>query len=523
MTNPDCPTLLTASLGGSPLSRIIQDGSAPSDWRVGAPENVSAWRAQVERVRGQSVDWLAPLSAAFGPNTHSVGRRRLAEASRDGVVVTSGQQPGLFGGPAYTLTKALSALALADELSAQLRVPVAPVFWAATDDADWAEASLTHVVGEEGLERLVDPGPATEGVAMADVPLGDVSALRAALRRAAGSAADPLPLDIVDATYTEGATVGSAYVAWLRAMLEPLGIAVLDAAHAAVRTSADPLLRDALRRASATDQALTVREAAIRSQSHVPQVEAVDGLSLVFETADGVRTRVPIADASARAEQAPVGSLGANVLLRPVLERALLPTVAYVAGPGELAYFAQVTAVAASLDWSVPVAVPRWSMSWREPQTDRVLDRLGATVDDLQAPHVLEGRLARAAMDRDVNDALDRLRGTVEAQVAALRSAVMTDSDLVPASVIDGLDRDLNQRMERVERRLVSAVKRRQSAVGRDIAVARAAVHPLGSSPERVLSLVPTLARFGPSVLHDMRALAAVHAHALVIGSVAST
>ncbi len=512
----------TAPLGGSPLSRAIQSGDVPAAWQVHAPRGLAAWRAHVERVRPAGGAWLDAVQPAFGAAAHTAARRRLVEAARDGVVVTTGQQPGLFGGPAYTLTKALSALALADELSAHLRIPVAPVFWAATDDADWHEAVVTHIVGREGLERLSLVGPATDGVAMADVPLGDVTRLREALRAACGSVADPLVLDLVDSAYVDGATVGSAYVTWLRSMLEPFGISVLDASHPAMRQAAHPVLCGALQHAAAIDAALQERNAAIGGAGFTPQVESVDGLSLVFETTQGTRTRVPIADAARTASSATAGALGANVLLRPVVERALFPTAAYVAGPGELAYFAQVTAVAEAAGLAVPVAVPRWSASWREPQVDRVLDRLGVTADALQTPHVLEAKLARAAMDRDVSDAVERLRVALDVQIAALGGAVAADGALVPPGVIEGLARDVGHRVSRVERRLVAAVKRREQATARDIAVARAALHPLGSSPERVLSLVPTLARHGLGVLDAMRELAAVYARTIVGGQTPS-
>jgi uncharacterized protein YllA (UPF0747 family) len=195
-----------------------------------------------------------------------------------------------------------------------------------------------------------------------------------------------------------------------------------------------------------------------------------------------------------------------------------MPTVAYVAGPGELAYFAQVSAVADGAQLARPVAVPRWSATWREPHVDRVLERLGATEDELRAPYELEARLARAAMDRDVTDAMERLRVTIDAQIAALASAVAADDALVHETVVEGLARDVSHRLTRIERRLLAAVKRRTNDTARDIAVARAAIVPNGSSPERVLSLVPVLARYGLQVLGQMRAKAAEHAHSLVNG-----
>ena len=274
--------LETAPLGGSALSLAVQRAQVPVSWRAGRPTDVNEWRAHAERVRASGGPWLDALRPAFGSSLHSAAAKRLERAAAEGVVVTTGQQPGLFGGPAYTLTKALSALALANELTEQLGVPVAPVFWAATDDSDWMEAAVTHVIGRDGLERLALEGPPTDGVAMADVPLGDVSVQRASLRAACGSVADHLVLDLIDSAYDEHATIGSAYVSWLRSMLEPLGISVLDASHQALRQASHATLCRALQHATAIDVALRDRNAEIEAAGFLPQVETVDGLSLVF-------------------------------------------------------------------------------------------------------------------------------------------------------------------------------------------------------------------------------------------------
>jgi uncharacterized protein YllA (UPF0747 family) len=516
----------TVPLGGSPLSRAIQRGEVPGAWRLTRPVGVDAWRTRAAEVRadaarrGGAGAWAGTLSPAFGSATGPAHARRAA-AARQGIVVTTGQQPGLFGGPAYTLTKALSALALADALEAHLQVPVAPVFWAATDDADWREAATVHVVGTDGLDTLALPGPPTEGQPLRDVPLGDLRAARAALRAACGSMLAPGVLEQLEAAYADGATIGGAYVTWLRQLLEPLGISVLDAAHPSVREALDPGLRAALRGATAIDGALRDRTQRIVAAGFTPQVELVDGLSLVFASppeVSGARARVPVADAAVAATSLPAGTLGANVLLRPVLERQLLPTVAYVAGPGELAYFAQVTAVAEALDVAVPLAVPRWAADWVEPQVARLMTRLDVRDDDLHDPHALEARLARGAMDRPVADALARLRATLDAEVAALGDAVAGAGPLVPAPVITGLARDLGHRVDRVARRLLAAVKRREHEVTRQVAVVRAARRPLGAAPERALSLVPVLARHGLVVLDLLRAEAARHAAALLHG-----
>lgn len=535
VADPDMIDVRTVPLGGSRLSlelqgateRIDRDAGAPgAAWLVERPRSVEAWRTRAQQVRDSqgTPDWYTTLAPAFGAS--GAAAERLSRAAARGVVITTGQQPGLFGGPTYTWTKAMSALALADRMEAELGIPVAPVFWAATDDADWAEAAVTHLLTTDGLQTIQLSGPATDGVSMMDVPLGDTSAALAALREACGSAASGGVLDEVQSAYVPHATIGAAYLQLLRALLEPLGIAVLDASHAATRGAADPFLRRALVRAATVSAGLSARTAEIRAAGFAPQVEIVENLSLVFRTSIGRagrgpergRERVPVSDAARVAREAEPGTLGANVLLRPVLERCLLPTVAYVAGPGELAYFAQIGPIAEVLEAAAPLPVPRWAAEIVEPRSVRVRERLGIGESMLRDPHAADTFIARRAMPDDVQDALERLRVTLDAQTRALRSAVHAADGLVHDSVVDGLERDVTHRLERFERRVVAGVKRREAVLLRDVAYVRAAYRPMGASPERVLNLIPTLARHGTEVFAMLRREAETHAHALLHG-----
>jgi uncharacterized protein YllA (UPF0747 family) len=201
--------------------------------------------------------------------------------------------------------------------------------------------------------------------------------------------------------------------------------------------------------------------------------------------------------------------LSSTVLLRPVVERAILPSVTYVAGPGEIAYFAQVSAVAEALRAPVPLVVPRWSVTVMEPRIQEILDGLHIAPESLTEPNVVEGRLARERLTPEAERALGVLRDNAARDVAALRSA---NGGLVPDTVLDGLQRSLVHRLERVERRFLAGVKRREFRVMHQIATARGALYPHGAPQERRLAHISFLARYGSSLLDAM--LVAAHAHA---------
>jgi bacillithiol biosynthesis cysteine-adding enzyme BshC len=511
------PIVRTDPLGGSPLARAAIDGRH-TDWYVPRPDCADAWRVRAEHVRTSFKDrgWLNLLAPAFGAN--GAAQERLARvANGNGIDVTTGQQPGLFGGPIYTWSKALSALALADAIEAATGVPTAPVFWAATDDADFAEASWTAVAMPGGAEKLALPPGAALGRTMADMPLGDASEALATLARACGATIDERALAAAHAAYHADATVGSAYVALLRDLFEPLGIAVLDASHPTVATAARPFLVRALERADSIAAALRLRDEAVASAGYTTQVAEVEGLSLVFERAGAgaEKRRIPRAEASAAAVSA-TGILSPNVLLRPVVERAILPTATYVAGPGEIAYFAQVSAVARALDLEAPMVVPRWSVTIIEPQTTRILNRLGITEGELADPHKAEGRLASAAVPSSVARGLDELRADLDRRTAALTEATKAGNVPLPPEVIEGARRSMQHRLNRLERRVVAAVKRREAEMMSDIGTARGALYPLGTRQERALNIIPILTRHGSAIITRLLDAARVHARAIV-------
>ena len=503
--------ILSEPLGGTPLSLLMQRGDAPSDW-LRAPQGRDAWR-ELAADRARAADWesswtlLEPALAASG-----AAADRLSRVRREGgIVVTTGQQPGLFGGPIYTWTKAMGALALADAIERATGVATAAIFWAATDDADFVEASSTVVARRGGADRLVQSHAPDPGTPMALAPLGDVGPQLALLATACGSAANPRPLEAVVRAYGDPhRTVGDSYVDLLRTLLAPLGVPVLDASHPAVLRAGEPVLRDALTSARDVERALRQRGDELRSAGFEPQVEDMPGLALVFARDGGRKRRLAVDERVADGI-----ALTPNVLLRPIVEHAILPTVAYWAGPGELGYFAQVSAVAAAMGRPAPVAVPRWSCMLLEPHVETVLQRLGLQPDDLRLPHAAERRLAREAMDPRTAAGLAALR----ADVAALHDRLGPEPrELKLDAVVQGAIGSLQHRVDRLERRLLAGVARREADRMRDLGTARGALYPFGGRQERTLNLVPILARHGVELLEDLHAAAAGYADEIVAG-----
>jgi bacillithiol synthase len=191
-------------------------------------------------------------------------------------------------------------------------------------------------------------------------------------------------------------------------------------------------------------------------------------------------------------------------LLRPVVESALLPTVAYLAGPGELRYLALTSPVYERMRIYRQLALPRWSGILVEPRVDRVLQKFNIELDDLlEPPGALEGRLVRSQLPEDAVRAIADLRSAIESSYDEL-GARAVDIDPTLARPVQGAKHQALSGLQDVERKLVQHLKKRQETELGQIGKARALVLPDNKPQERVLTVAPFLARYGPALLAEL-------------------
>lgn len=488
----------------------------------------AAWTEVADRRGDARADPLRPAFTAHG----AAASRRDALLAGQALCVTTGQQPGLFLGPLFTVYKALSAIALAERLETMLERPVVPVFWVAGDDHDYLEASHTYQLSrssEVARLALAERAPDAPLTPMYRERLGpSVPAALEALWQEQPDTEFRADIEAwLGRHYVPQATVAGAFAAALAEALGDLGLVVLEPTHRAAKEAMRPLLLRALDGAGTLDAALQRHAAALQQEGAAAPVPVGDGASLVMLEGAAGRDRLMIdgdtfharrsgerytaADLRALAAEAPE-RFSPNVLLRPVVEAALLPTVAYVGGPGELAYFPQCAPVYERLDVSPQVPLPRWSALAVEARTRKVLDKYALVPDDLrQAEGQLEQRLVRADLPDAAEVALTAIREALEREYGALRDAAAAIDPTLRKPVESTRNAALAGARD-MEKRLVSHLKQRNDTLVQQVARARAALYPAGKPQERVLGVPPFLVRYGREFLTG--ALAEVRAWA---------
>jgi len=411
------------------------------------------------------------------------GAARDRLAAGEVLVVTTGQQPGLFTGPLYTVYKALSAIALARRLERERRVPVVPVFWVAGDDHDFAEANHTWFLNAGGdLVQIVLRERAADAplVPVAREPCGpEIVAALAQLKD--GTPETEFKAGVIEwleRWYRPDATLADAFAGALDAVLGSRGLVVLRPHDAGAKRAAASWVLKGLDLPLAdgyTPVFIEARQGRDRLQR--------DGAGFVTRRSGERFTRTELERVAVEAPE----RLSPNVLLRPVVEAALLPTVAYAAGPAELKYLQD--------------AVPLYD-ALVEGRVEKLMERHGIDLAAFDGkPGELEARLVRHELPPETVATLAALKSDIEQQYGRLLQSVVQIDPTLERTVESARNAALSG-AQTIEKKVVASLKRLEGeTLVRQIARARAAVYPTGQPQERVLTLPSFLIRYGPGLV----------------------
>ena len=513
---------------GQALSPLFRDYLAAMP-RALAFFGGSEWRPEAVleacgRVRGTQRPREA-LAAALVRQQEQ--RRAPAAAARaaelgqpDAVAVVTGQQPVLFGGPLYVLYKALAARKAARLLQERRGLPAVPVFWVASDDHDFAEVRSTTVLDESGQIRTLRYSPLREPLAQpaSHIVLEDgIAPLVEELGRCLpeGLHRDEL-LGLLRDSYRPGATLSGAFARLLSALIP--GLVVLDPADPAIKSLMVPVLRRELDEGSPTSRLAREAGAALLAAGYHQQVPVRPGFLNLFVVMDGERRalavqdgtievrgpgrKLPLREAVRRLEAQPA-DWSPGVLLRPLAQDLILPTAAYVAGPAEIAYHAQIGSSYAHFGLPRPVLLPRPSLTLVEPPQARALEAEGLKITDLEAdPDAIVARWAREAYP-EVEAAFARTRESVIREMGNVEEALGALDPTLRAAAAAARGRALHQ-IATLHEKAIRVLKKRDRSRADRLRRTRDALFPGGAFQERGLGLVSAIARHGTALVEEI-------------------
>ncbi len=453
-----------------------------------------------------------------GPETRA-NVERLADPNTFAVV--TGQQVGLFTGPAFTLYKALTAVRLAQHLAEQ-GLRAVPIFWLATEDHDLAEVSSTATLNEE-YERIE---LRDAGVSPAAKPSVGQVRLSSEIARTLDQLEQSLPageprqrlLEDLRASYCEGVGWGEAFGRFLARVFRAWGVVLLDPLDAEVHELAQPVYAQAVTKASEFRAGLLERSSALARAGYHAQVHVAPDSTLLFAAREGNRQALHQRDGKLLLdgihELSPKDlqkwlsdrplDFSPNVLLRPLVQDVLLPTVAYIAGPSELAYFAQAQVLYKTVGRPFPVIFPRAGFTLVDGRIQRILEKYKLTVEDVwQGKEHLNRKIAETGFAEGWAERLDQS----ERDLTTLLERLRKDIEQVDPTLLDTLkhtEEKMRYQMERLKGKISRAALERSELLGKHEQSLLRFLMPHQGLQEREVSGVYFLGRAGYEVLEQL-------------------
>ena len=470
-----------------------------------------------------SVDRDALCDALAAQHSARVGGQKALDniellRKENTVAVLTGQQAGLFTGPLYTVYKALSAVRMAECLHSRGHDAV-PVFWAATEDHDFDEVSHAVVAdSESNLSRISyqpDSYVEKEPVGRVSIATDVEECIVALLAVLPETEFTPVLARMLRSSYAAGETFGTAFASLIARMFEPFGLIVLDPLDPAIKRLAAPIYAQAVMHSTELVASIIERGKKLIEAGYHTQVEAgADYFPLFWHDDDGRRRTLRRADdgsvhVSGTKTQFPIDALGRiaaeqperfspGVMLRPVVQDYLFPTLCYFGGGAEIAYFAQNSEAYRVLGRPATPIRHRQSFTVVEARYERSMDKLGLEftdlfrdADDLTSEIIatlIDPQTVRLFADveekinsqlRRLDEALSAFDGTLAAGFANRRRKIIYHI----AATRSRYERERLRKDEVAERRLRSLFTE---------------LVPNGHLQERTLNITQFLDRYGP-------------------------
>ena len=494
-----------------------------SDFFAGDPSDARSWVGAIERARSHPrprsavADLLtAQQRARHAPAEALAATARLRDEAT--VAVVTGQQAGLFGGPLFTLLKALTAVKLAEDVATRHKTPVVAIFWIDAEDHDWQEVRECAVLdAEDGLHAISAGDPpgaqvAAVGHVRLDESIGDT--LRTLEATLPPTEFTSHLLEGLRRAYQPGVSMADACARWLDTVLGPRGLIVYNAADPAAKPLVSGVFTREIESRGDTSRLALRAGAALEGRGYHAQATPQESGLALFRFDHGrqaIRQQdeqtfvvgdrpLSMSELLALVRQSPE-DFSPSVLLRPIVQDTLFPTVGYVSGPSELAYLGQLKDVYALFGVPMPLIVQRATATILDSNAMRFLTRHEFPLEALRArDEAALNELLGSQLPAGIDAAVTRLDQSIVEQMEALASAVKAVD-----ATLEGAAQSTRGRMQddvqKLHGKIIQAAKRKDTTLRRQFQHAQQQAFPGGQPQERAIGFAYFLNRYGPALV----------------------
>ena len=438
------------------------------------------------------------------------------------VAIVTGQQAGLFTGPLYTIHKALTVIKLAACLRDQ-GVDAVPVFWVASEDHDYEEVNHCRIVDREGhLKRIQYEASGHK----ADEPVGRVTLCEGIGQTIDELVAQLAPSEFTPAlerdlreSYAEGVGFAEAFLRLMARLFHQYGVVLLDPLDEELKQVAAPLYAEAIGKSSEIARALVGRSRELVESGYHAQIHVSEDMVPLFIMDEGRRSAltqqdgrftVKGSDRSFSSEELVElagrcpSCFSPNVTLRPVVQDYLLPTAAYIGGPAEIAYFAQLRAVYETLERQEPCVLPRASLTIVEGRHQKTMKKYGLELRDFfDGLHPAVTKVVEHSVDRSAALAFTETERVVNEHLDKLGEA-LRQTDATLSDPLKRAREKIMYQLEHLRTRFIHSSAHRDETAYRQVERAFTTLCPDKNLQERELNVYYFLSRYGPGLIEEL-------------------
>ena len=480
--------------------------------------------AQASRKLDYPVDRRAAVAAILDRQNSELGsgaetQSNLERLANGAVAVVSGQQVGLFGGPAYAAYKALTAIQIAEELTRD-GIEAVPVFWMATEDHDLEEVRRTSWFDAGKLIRFELPDGNDAEKPVGRIPLGEDGG------RLAREASDLLQKDgdlfaqYLRESYKAEESYGSAFGKLFARLFAQQGLILMDPLDPGLHKVAAPLYQHALAERDVLNDKLLQRGKKLERAGFDPQVKVTSKSTLLFRFESGARQVVTASNDKFHAEEKSWSrdelthlthtepeNFSPNALFRPVVQDYLLPTVAFIGGPAELSYIGQSEVVYQHLLGRMPVMLPRAGFTLVDAKASKLLRKYELSVEDVWAGsqdlrHKMEKQSVTGLLAKD----FERDQAQIGEMLAKLGEKIET-LDTTLKGTVEKTKEGIEFHLDKLRRKTGAALDQKAGLLAAHEEHLESLLNPHKGLQERELCLLPFLARWGAGALGELQRL----------------
>lgn len=512
----------TKALGFSSLYLDFLAGNAPARQLFVSPgyqysaDQIDNHGYQRERL----VQLLTRQNQAFGSSEKTLACIKLLEDPR-AVCLFAGQQAGLFGGPLFSIVKAIATVVSARKRSEELGRPVIPVFWIAADDHDLPEVNHTYVINREGeLCKAEYTAQPQHPVPVGQVQFSDKEALQKALEtmeQCLGKTDLTAYIhELLRRTYTEQDTFDTAFGKLIATLTADYGLVLFSPNDAEAKQLATPLFRAILERHEDLSHRLVETNQRITQAHYHLQVEKTEQATHLFLNLEGRKPIIQrdgeyIVGEKVISRQELFATLeteperfSPDVLTRPLMQSYLFPVVGQLGGPSEIAYFAQINPLFELFNLPVPVHSSRPTVTLLEKKHEKIMQEYDISFEDLTGDiEQVINRVLSKSFPEDIEQAFEKLRQDVFRRFEEFKERSLEFDPTLKEFAKQSVGK-IDFTLKTFEGKVFSAHKKHSKEVRDRIYRLQNAVYPNRGMQDRTLNISYFVAKYGPGIISFM-------------------